>query len=151
MNLMIKIKNLSKVFKGELLSSPVTALDQLNFQLSAKKMTGLLGANGAGKTTLIKIIMDFIRPSAGEVIFDSTLGQGKKEIFSQIGLMPEHPYFYPHLTGDEFLNYLGALSGLEKEKLNQQKQTWGGGNSPLTMLFPARLKHIPKECFSAWV
>ena len=39
--------------------------DELNFSIEAGKIYGLLGKNGVGKTTLIKILMGFLRPSAG--------------------------------------------------------------------------------------
>ena len=35
-----------------------------------------------------------------------------KEIFKNIGYMPERPYFYPHLTGNEFIKYMGTFVGL---------------------------------------
>jgi ABC-2 type transport system ATP-binding protein len=38
------------------------------------------------------------------------LGKSKKSIYSKIGFLPERPYFYPHLTGREFLTYLGNLN-----------------------------------------
>jgi ABC-2 type transport system ATP-binding protein len=40
--------------------------EDLNLQLPKGKIYGLLGKNGVGKTTLIKILMGFLRPSAGQ-------------------------------------------------------------------------------------
>jgi ABC-2 type transport system ATP-binding protein len=87
-------------------------------------MVGFLGANGAGKTTSLKIIMDFIRPTEGSVIFSSSLGKDKLEIFKNIGFLPERPYFYPTLSGRDFLKFMGQLSGLSSLQINAEIQKW---------------------------
>lgn len=43
------------------------ALNDLSFQLSENKITGLIGRNGAGKTTLLKIIAGFQKQTSGEI------------------------------------------------------------------------------------
>lgn len=87
-------------------------------------MVGFLGANGAGKTTSLKIIMDFIRADSGDVCFDPSLGKNKIEVFKHIGFLPERPYFYPNLTGNEFLNFMGSLSELSKKQIHAGIQRW---------------------------
>lgn len=88
-------------------------------------VTGFLGANGAGKTTSLKMIMDFIRPDSGEILFNEAMGIEKSKILSNLGFLPERPYFYPHLTGREFCIYMGKLSGLSKSDIDSQIQKWG--------------------------
>lgn len=87
-------------------------------------MVGFLGANGAGKTTSLKIIMDFIRPTAGEVQFSTNLGKDKFEVYKSIGFLPERPYFYPNLTGDEFLNFMGGLSEVPRKLIIERVKFW---------------------------
>lgn len=87
-------------------------------------MVGFLGANGAGKTTSLKIIMDFIRPSSGEVIFSSSLGKTREEIFRNIGFLPERPYFYQNLTGNEFLSFMGTLTDLSPATIAHRVSLW---------------------------
>lgn len=87
-------------------------------------MVGFLGANGAGKTTSLKIIMDFIRPTSGEVVFAETLGKNRMEVFRNIGFLPERPYFYQNLTGNEFLHLLGKLSDLSDREITEAKNRW---------------------------
>lgn len=120
---MLEFKNVNKVFKSDLLQKPFVALKDLNFKVEENTIVGFLGANGAGKTTSLKIAMDFIRPSSGEVVFHA-LGKTRKEIFSNIGFLPERPYFYPHLSGRDFCFYMGSLSGMTKKEIKIQVEKW---------------------------
>ena len=114
---MIEFNNVTKRFKSELLAQPFIALDNVSFNVPKGSMVGFLGANGAGKTTSLKIIMDFIRPTSGEVHF-SDLGSNRREIFKNIGFLPERPYFYQNLTGHEFLDFMGRLSELSRTDIS---------------------------------
>ncbi len=121
---MIKVSHLSKHFNSDILTRPIIALDDLSFDIEPGKVTGFLGANGAGKTTCIKIIMDFIRPTSGSVNFHESMGQDKNTIFSNLGYLPERPYFYPHLTGREFCHYLSSMCDLKKNEIESQIEKW---------------------------
>ncbi|MBR2435746.1 MAG: ATP-binding cassette domain-containing protein, partial [Lentisphaeria bacterium] len=48
----------------------VAALDQLTIQVPKGAVFGFLGPNGAGKTTLMKMLVDILDPSSGEVLLD---------------------------------------------------------------------------------
>jgi ABC-2 type transport system ATP-binding protein len=121
---MIKFNNVTKIFKSDILTQPFTALNQVSFDVPEGSMVGFLGANGAGKTTSLKIIMDFIRPTEGEIIYSQALGQNKMDIFKNIGFLPERPYFYPTLSGKDFLLFMGQLSGLPKSQINTEIAKW---------------------------
>lgn len=121
---MIHFSQVSKVFKSELLSQPFVALDKVDFKIPEGAMVGFLGANGAGKTTSLKIIMDFIRPTSGEVIFSDSIGKTREEIFKNIGFLPERPYFYQNLTGEEFIHFMGKLSELDSNTIKNEIQKW---------------------------
>ena len=120
---MIEFNGVTKVFKTELLTQPFVALNHVTFQVPKGSMVGFLGANGAGKTTSLKIIMDFIRPTAGEVRF-TDLGKDRHEIFKNIGFLPERPYFYQNLTGHEFLNFMGSLSEIAVRDIDVRVKKW---------------------------
>jgi ABC-2 type transport system ATP-binding protein len=121
---MLKLNNITKVFKTDVLRQPFVALDDVSFEIKEGSVTGFLGANGAGKTTSIKIIMDFIKATKGSVEFDSAFGKNKTEIFKKIGYLPERPYFYPNITGRDFCYYMAALCEVSKGRIDEQILKW---------------------------
>ncbi len=121
---MIKFNNITKTFKTDFYAQPFVALDNVSFEVPEGSMVGFLGANGAGKTTSLKIIMDFIRPTSGEVEFSSLLGTDKFSAYKNIGFLPERPYFYPNLQGQEFLEFMGTLSEVPKSIVKDRIKFW---------------------------
>ena len=121
---MITFDGVSKDFRTHFWTKPFRALDKVSFQIRHGEVVGFLGANGAGKTTSMKILMGFIRSSEGEVLFDPILGKNRNEVLSKIGFLPERPYFYPHLTGREFLHFMGQLNKIKKNTLESRIKEW---------------------------
>ena len=121
---MLKLEGITKRFKSDLLAQPFVALDHVSFDIPDGSMVGFLGANGAGKTTSIKVIMDFIRADQGTVTFSPKLGPNKIEIFKKIGFLPERPYFYPNLRGEEFLMFMGLLSEMSQADIKSGIAKW---------------------------
>jgi ABC-2 type transport system ATP-binding protein len=87
------------------------ALRPLRLTIEEGEVFGFLGPNGAGKTTTLKLLMGLVFPTAGTA---RILGRDldDPQVKSQIGFLPEQPYFYDHLTARELLNYYGQLSGV---------------------------------------
>lgn len=121
---MIEFVNISKRFQNHFWEKNILALDNVSFQIAQGDLVGFLGANGAGKTTLIKILMDFSRQSSGRLVFDSCLGKSPLEIKSNMGYLPERAYLYQHLTGREFLEYVGSLNSIFKPELKVLIKKW---------------------------
>lgn len=121
---MITLTNVSKQFQTDFWAKPFWALDNVSFHVNSNKIVGFLGANGAGKTTSLKIIMGFIRATQGEVTFSKELGKTRNEILSNIGYVPERPYFYPNLTGLEFISYMGKLNNLKQPQIYTSCEKW---------------------------
>jgi simple sugar transport system ATP-binding protein len=63
MEYVLQMKDISKTF-GE-----VAALHDVNFEVGANEIVGLLGDNGAGKSTLVKIITGYHAPDPGGEIY----------------------------------------------------------------------------------
>lgn len=106
----IQVQKLSKSFKKGLIPETSYILKNINFSVAQGKITGFLGANGSGKTTTMKCMLELIWPDQGNCLFFN--GQKlNSSVRSKIGFLPERPYFYDFLTGEEFLLFYGQLSG----------------------------------------
>lgn len=104
---MIKIKNLTKKFKQNI------AVSNLSLEIAKGEVFGFLGPNGAGKTTTVKMILNLLKPTSGEIsIFNHPHDDLK--IKYKIGFLPEHTFFYQYLTGREFLHFVGEIFGIPK-------------------------------------
>lgn len=122
---MIDLIEVTKSFPTDFWNKPFLALDKVSFSIPSNKIVGFLGANGAGKTTSIKVIMNFINPTSGKVKFSEAFeGKDHRSILSEIGFVPERPYFYANLTGREFLHYMGSLNKMPKAQINTQIERW---------------------------
>lgn len=119
---MIIWDKITKIFSTDILTPSVKALDNVSFELKPGSMTGFIGANGAGKTTSLKIALGFTSATSGRVRFSKELGENRQSALKRTGFLPERPYFYPHLTGEEFSTYMGLLSGMDKTKISQQRK-----------------------------
>ena len=109
------IENLTKYY-GRFL-----ALNHLSLTVGEKENVGLLGPNGAGKSTLIKILCGLIRPSFGTAYIQGiSIVENPEKALSQIGAIVETPEFYPFLTPEEILSYLGRLRGMWGEGLSHR-------------------------------
>ena len=60
----LKVQGLAKNYSG------VTAISELSFEVEPGRIKSVIGPNGAGKTTLINMITGFLKPSAGEIVFN---------------------------------------------------------------------------------
>src|SRR5271170_6029612 len=85
------------------------SLDNLSLQVEEGEVFGFLGPNGAGKTTTLKLLMGLIFPTSGAA---SVRGRpiGDVRMHSEIGYLPEQPYFYDYLTARELLDYYAQFS-----------------------------------------
>ncbi|MCB8922526.1 MAG: ABC transporter ATP-binding protein [Ardenticatenaceae bacterium] len=100
----LRFENLSKIFgRGKKL---VTAVQRVNLEVTAGQVYGFLGPNGAGKSTTIRMILDLIRPTHGEVFVNGRSVQQTHAALQQVGGMVENATFYPFLSGRKNLEVL---------------------------------------------
>ncbi|WP_222915463.1 ABC transporter ATP-binding protein [Natrinema sp. SYSU A 869] len=96
----ITISNVTKRYGNEL------ALDGLDLTVESGEIYGFLGPNGAGKSTTINLVLDFIRPSRGEVrVFDLDARSDSIEIRNRTGILPEGAELYDRLTGRQHVEF----------------------------------------------
>jgi len=116
----VAVHGLTKVFRVPLHPSRgIVAVKELNLRIEAGEVFGLLGPNGSGKSTTLKIILGLVSPTRGRTeIFgrDSRLVESREAV----GFLPENPYFYKYLSGEETLRFFGRLCGLRGAYLKRQ-------------------------------
>ena len=91
----------------------LVAVDNLDLDVRAGEIFGLLGQNGAGKTTTILMLLGLAEPSAGVarvVGFDPT--RQPLEVKRRVGYLPDNVGFYDGMTGRENLRYTARLNGM---------------------------------------
>lgn len=111
----IRTQSLSKAY------GDFTAVDDLDLAVQEGEIFGFLGPNGAGKSTTIRLLLDQIRPSAGEA---SVLGldtrSGSLAIRRRVGYIPGDLALYPSMTGAQTLRYFARLrGGVEQRSIDE--------------------------------
>lgn len=90
---MLKINNLNLSFAQNKI------LDNLSLTIKYSNIYGILGKNGAGKTSLFECLFQTNKYS-GEILLDEN-----KISRNDIGYLETENYFYPYITGKEYLSY----------------------------------------------
>ena len=110
--MILSIKNLSKTYKGG-----KKAVDDLSLEVNAGDIFGFIGHNGAGKSTTIKSIAGILDFEAGEILIDGHSVKNEPLICKQmIAYVPDNPDLYDHLTGIQYLNFIGDIFRVEKRE-----------------------------------
>ena len=116
----IEILDLEKSYRvGFWRQRPKVALRPLRLTIEEGEVFGFLGPNGAGKTTTLKLLMGLVSPTAGTA---RILGMDMDDprVKAQTGFLPEQPYFYDYLTGEELLTYYAQLSGVPAKERSRR-------------------------------
>lgn len=109
---MLELINLTKHY-GE-----KKALQSVSYRFE-NGIYGLLGPNGSGKSTLMNLLTDNLRRTDGQILFDGRDILENRRINeayrSLLGFMPQYIGMYPNYRCDEYLHYLAALKGVDRE------------------------------------
>lgn len=152
----IEIVNLSKKYHK------ILALNQMNLDVPAGTIYGIVGSNGAGKTTLIKALVGSLRPTSGSA---KVLGldplKDKWKLRKQIGYMPQAPALYDDLSARQNIVFFGQAQDVPDLKKRTEEilsfaeltsraddkvETFSGGMKKRVSLCCA-LIHSPKILF----
>jgi ABC-2 type transport system ATP-binding protein len=91
------------------------AVDGLNLTVPSGCFFGFLGPNGAGKTTTIRMLMGLAPPTFGTVeLFGLPMPEAANEIRGRIGLVPDESLLFDHLTGLEYIEFVGRMYKLDR-------------------------------------
>jgi ABC-2 type transport system ATP-binding protein len=109
-------QHLTKIYgRGE---TSVMAVNKID--LSVKPgVHGFLGPNGAGKTSTINMLIGAISITSGKA---KIRGEDAGSVRARriIGFLPQDPAFYDTMSGEQYLTYVGELSGLRRYDAKQK-------------------------------
>lgn len=107
----VEIKDLVKDFKTSFRRMPLRAVDGVSIRIMPGEVYGLIGPNGSGKSTTMKALLGLVAPTSGQC---AIFGKDSLKVDSRndVGFLPENPYFYKHLSGEETLRFYGKLCGI---------------------------------------
>jgi ABC-2 type transport system ATP-binding protein len=109
-SLAICAKDLRKVYGAK------AAVDGLTLSVPRGCFYGFLGPNGAGKTTTIRMLMGLAPPTSGTIeLLGLPMPDRALEVKSRIGLVPDESLLFDHLTGAEFVEFVGRMYGLPRD------------------------------------
>jgi ABC-2 type transport system ATP-binding protein len=106
---MIQVDHLTKRY------GPVTAIQDVSFNVEKGQIVGFLGPNGAGKSTTMKILSCFMPASGGTAriagldVFSQSL-----EVRRRIGYLPENAPLYSDLPVAAYLDFVAEIKGVSR-------------------------------------
>ncbi len=98
----------------------LVAVRDVDFEIAAGQIYGLVGPNGAGKTSTIRAITGLMAPTYGEVrLAGVDMSLHPEEAWRRLGYMPDFPPVYEDLKVREYLDVFAAahlIPGVERPK-----------------------------------
>jgi len=88
----------------------LTALDGVDFHVPRGEICGLLGPNGAGKSTLIRLLLGYLRPTAGEARIDGLdCYTESTAVHQRAAYLPGDARLFAHMRGADVLKFFAGL------------------------------------------
>ena len=100
---MLEFKNVSKEY------GHVKALRDVSFHAKAGEITGLIGANGAGKSTSIRLMLNYMTPTSGEILLNDQKMETIATTENKISYIPDEPVYYEFMTVEEHFQLIQAM------------------------------------------
>jgi ABC-2 type transport system ATP-binding protein len=89
------------------------AVTDIDLEIPAGKVVGVIGPSGSGKTTTIRMVTGSIGPTSGRVeVFGEQPFAFRRRTRERIGYMPQHFSLYPDLTVGENVDFAASVYGM---------------------------------------
>ena len=90
------------------------ALDDLNLEVAPGEVFGLLGPNGSGKSTALRLLLGFLRPTAGKAaVAGHDCWRDGVAARRHVAYLPGELRLYENMTGRQLIRFLSRLRGQE--------------------------------------
>ena len=111
----LEVNRVMKTFMVD--DSPINAVDDVSFKVSAGEFVALVGPSGSGKTTMLSILAALLQPSSGQVLIDgqdlSKMSEKERVRLrrEKIGFTFQSNNLIPYLTARENVEFMLRLNG----------------------------------------
>ena len=112
----LEIKQLRKNYGNQ------KVLKGINISFDSQEIHGIIGSNGAGKSTFFECI-------CGLKNFKGEISSNHNPLKNQIAYLPTTPFFFPKITGREYLNFILKISKKKNYSIKELTEVF---NLPLT-------------------
>src|SRR5262245_22326127 len=104
--MLLQIEHLTKDY------GQIRALDALDLSVAPGEVFGLLGPNGSGKTTALRLLLGFMRPTAGKAtIAGHDCWHDSVAARRHVAYLPGELRLYDNMTGRRLVEFLCRLRG----------------------------------------
>ena len=97
----------------------LAAVDNVSFSVKTGEYFALLGPNGAGKTTIVKMLLDFTRPTSGNLLLNG-LPSTHADCRTAVGYLAENLHIPPYLSGWQYLQRCAELLDMSRSDAMDQ-------------------------------
>jgi ABC-2 type transport system ATP-binding protein len=103
----VRLTGVSKRYNGH------DAVSNLDLEIPAGSVVGVIGPSGSGKTTTIRMVMGALGPTSGRVeVLGESAGRLSRRTRERMGYLPQQFSMYPDLTVLENVDFAASLYGL---------------------------------------
>jgi ABC-2 type transport system ATP-binding protein len=119
--IVLSVNNIKKKIKDKWI------INGISFDVRAGEVFGFLGPNGSGKTTTIRMLVDLIKPTEGNIsICGIPVSKRPDEALQHVGCIVENPELYAYLSGWENLEHFARmLPGVNEDRIHEVVQIVG--------------------------
>ena len=114
----LTLQGLTKVFSTD--QGPITAVDQVNFEVRGDEFFTMLGPSGCGKTTTLRMIAGLETSTAGKILFDDEDFTRFSAFRRNIGMVFQSYALFPHMTLFENAAYGLRIRGLDNDQIKKK-------------------------------
>jgi ABC transport system ATP-binding/permease protein len=120
----LDVENVTFQVADRATGKPKVLLDDISLVVKPRELIGLLGPSGAGKSTLMNALNGFVKPTAGQVLYNSAdLYHNLESLKSTIGYVPQEDIMHKQLSVRRCLYYAAKLrlpEDLSEEEINRR-------------------------------
>ena len=110
----LQVQNLQKRY------GLATVLDLPELDIDSGASFGLVGNNGAGKTTFLRLVLDLIRPSEGQVLLNGRDVSQDDAWKTCTGSYLDSNFLIDYLTPVEYIHFVGSLYGMSPIQIDEK-------------------------------